>query len=80
MILAAPQTLRLVLLLAGISRPLSSKGDMFRAHVRRTAQGGHARTFMPVWRCLGSRLVEEGQREFSRDSTLKFLLAHLRER
>lgn len=34
----------------------------------------------PVWRCSGSRLVGEGQREFSKDSVSDFLLAHLRGR
>lgn len=34
----------------------------------------------PVRRCSGSRLVGEEQREFSRDSPLKFLPAHLKGR
>lgn len=34
----------------------------------------------PMWRCSGSKLVGEEQREFSRDSPLKFLPAHLEAR
>lgn len=61
-------------------KALIIREDVFGGQAKVARLAGLSGGEFPVWRCSGSRLVGEEQREFFRDSPLKFLLAHRKAR